>query len=314
MQISEHEILVESGNVTLKGTLCLPDDGGPFPVLLYVSGSGPLDRDENSPSLRLNNSKRIAHSLARLRIASMRYDKRGVGESGGDFLSASHSDLLNDAVACVQSLQKHDAINAGKVFVAGHSEGALIAAQVAARLPEISGIILLSLFCESMESLLIRQAEALGAMTMGQKGLGALPSKVINTLFNPVKAQRRLIERVRRSERPIVRFVNFSGLQKIPAKWLRELLLYDIESIYREFRVPALVVGGAKDFQCRPCDIPRIAEIYGGEAESHIVENMSHLLREELAEPPVYSYSKQLEHSLMPEALELIEHWLERRL
>ena len=84
MQISEHEIRVESGNVTLKGTFCLPDDGGPFPVLLYVSGSGPLDRDENSPSLRLNNSKRIAHSLARLRIASMRYDKRGVGESGGE--------------------------------------------------------------------------------------------------------------------------------------------------------------------------------------------------------------------------------------
>ena len=121
----------------------------------------------------------------------MRYDKRGVGESGGDFLSASHSDLVNDAVACVQSLQKHDAIDAGEVFGAGHSEGAIIAAQVAARLPEISGIILLSPFCESMESLLIRQAEALGAMTTGQKGLGTLPSKVndserLNGLAPPI--------------------------------------------------------------------------------------------------------------------------------
>ena len=63
----EREVIIQSGDVKLKGILCLPDGDGPFPVLLYVSGSGPIDRNENIPGLSLNNSRIIAHHLAQHR-------------------------------------------------------------------------------------------------------------------------------------------------------------------------------------------------------------------------------------------------------
>lgn len=119
----EREVIIQSGDIKLKGILCLPDGDGPFPVLLYVSGSGPIDRNENIPGLSLNNSRIIAHHLAQQCIASLRYDKRGVGDSGGDFYSASHSDLVDDAVACTQFLQQQTSIETARIFVAGHSEG-----------------------------------------------------------------------------------------------------------------------------------------------------------------------------------------------
>ena len=181
----EREVIIQSGDIKLKGILCLPDGDGPFPILLYVSGSGPIDRNENIPGLPLNNSKIIAHHLAQQYIASLRYDKRGVGDSGGDFYSASHSDLVDDAVACTQFLQQQTSIEAAKIFVAGHSEGSIIAAQVATREQNIAGIILLSPLCDEMESILMKQAQQLKSMVMGRKGLKALPWKFMTFLFDP---------------------------------------------------------------------------------------------------------------------------------
>lgn len=308
----EREVIVQSGDIKLKGILCLPDGDGPFPVLLYVSGSGPIDRNENIPGLRLNNSKIIAHHLAQQYIASLRYDKRGVGDSGGDFYSASHSDLVNDAVACTQFLQHQTSIETGKIFVAGHSEGSIIATQVAIRQQNIAGVILLSPFCDEMESILMKQAQHLKSMVMGRKGLKALPSKFITFLFDPTKAQKKLINKIKESNKPFIRFLTYSGLQKVPSNWFRELFVLDVEQKYRQSNVPALLIGGSKDFQCDPCDVVKIENIYGGSAESHIVANMSHLLRKEEEEPSVFNYRVQLKQTIMPEVLEIIDNWLQR--
>jgi hypothetical protein len=310
----EQEVIIQSGDIKLKGILCLPVGDGPFPVLLYVSGSGPIDRNENIPGLRLNNSKIITHHLAQQYIASLRYDKRGVGDSGGDFYSASHSDLVDDAVACTQFLQQQTSIETEKIFVAGHSEGSIIATQVAIRQQNIAGIILLSPFCDEMESILMKQAQHLKSMVMGRKGLKALPWKFMTFLFDPTKAQKKLINKIKESDKPFIRFL---GLQKVPANWFRELFTYSVlhvEQKYRQSNVPGLLIGGSKDFQCDPCDVVKIENIYGGSAEAHIVENMSHLLRKEEEEPSVFNYRVQLKQTIMPEVLELIDAWLQRQL
>ena len=67
---------------TLSGTLELPTGSGPFPVALIVAGSGPVDRDGNSPKSGLQTDcyKLLAEALAGRGIASLRYDKRGVAE------------------------------------------------------------------------------------------------------------------------------------------------------------------------------------------------------------------------------------------
>ena len=127
----ETTVEVQAGHVRLIGTLCQPDHDGPYPAALLLSGSGPLDRDSNIPGQRLDVSKALAEGLAaRAGVASLRYDKRGVGESGGDFVTATFSDETADASNALNVLRAIPETN-GRVAVIGHSVGATIAMRLA---------------------------------------------------------------------------------------------------------------------------------------------------------------------------------------
>lgn len=130
-------LALDSGAV-LHGTLALPDGAVRPPAVLLIAGSGPTDRDGNSSmapgahqALRL-----LAAALADAGIASVRYDKRGVGQSAG--AGPREADLrfdtyVDDAVAWLRQLQA-DGRFAG-VGVVGHSEGALIGTLAVQRAP-----------------------------------------------------------------------------------------------------------------------------------------------------------------------------------
>lgn len=89
----ERELEVVSRGNRLCGSLCLPHEGS-SPLVLMIHGSGPLDRNENIEGLELNIFNAIAYELAAQGIASVRYDKRGCGQSEGDYYSAGYSDLV----------------------------------------------------------------------------------------------------------------------------------------------------------------------------------------------------------------------------
>lgn len=116
---------------TLYGTELIPEGAARVPVVLLHSGSGPTDRDGNSEAASLlNNSLRmLAESLARQGIATVRYDKRGVASSAGAVKEESDLRLdgyVDDAVAWMRQLRADKRFS--RVVMAGHSEGALIAA------------------------------------------------------------------------------------------------------------------------------------------------------------------------------------------
>ena len=113
----------------LHGTLEVPSGEAPCPAVVIISGSGPTDRDGNIPSVggKNNSLKLLAESLAAKGIASVRFDKRGVGES----ISAmtGEEDLrfdtyIDDAVLWGKELQRNKRFN--RVVIIGHSEGSLI--------------------------------------------------------------------------------------------------------------------------------------------------------------------------------------------
>src|SRR5690606_25410204 len=107
----EEAAVLETPTGTLHGTLLLPDNGkGPYPVALIIAGSGPTDRDGNNPIFRGKNDslKLLAEGLAAQGIASLRYDKRGIGESVGAMVSEAElrfDHLVDDAAAWIRQLE-----------------------------------------------------------------------------------------------------------------------------------------------------------------------------------------------------------------
>lgn len=113
---------------SLSATLTLPANPGPkIPVALIIAGSGPVDRDGNTPALQSNSYRALAEQLKEQGIATLRYDKRYIGESKNfnkPIDSLTIEEYIKDAKACIQSLKADPRFSS--VTVIGHSEGSLI--------------------------------------------------------------------------------------------------------------------------------------------------------------------------------------------
>ena len=133
---AESEIVLVTPTGKIYGTLALPaptHSGGPVPVVLIIAGSGPTDRNGNAPGVATNTYLLLSQAFTAAGIASLRYDKRGVGASASAL--ASESDIrfdnyIDDAVAWIKLLRTNSALS--HLTVAGHSEGSLIG-MIAAR-------------------------------------------------------------------------------------------------------------------------------------------------------------------------------------
>ena len=163
----------DSNGVRIYGTLTLPTQSAqspPFPACLFIGGSFPQTRDGNldnsqidwfpTPLPQRNLFRDEAQILSHLGIATFRYDKRGCGQSEGDFNTASLFDLVNDALSAWQWLRNRPEIDAERTGVLGQSEGAVIALMLAARNPDIYFYIWQGGIYNNLEQIIKWQAEA----------------------------------------------------------------------------------------------------------------------------------------------------------
>jgi len=304
----EKEVSIPTEDAILSATLCSPHENGIFPIALWLQGSGPIDRNDNMPGQELNNSKAVAHHLANFGIASLRFDKRGVGKSTGDFLSAGHTDLVKDGLNCLRFLATCEFCDPDQIFVIGHSEGALIAPQLSQQFPKLAGIVLLCPFLEKPETLLLRQARELKEMTRQLSGFKSILPKIFVACFDPIKGQRKAIYKIKNSKENIGRL----GFTKQPFYWFRQFLELNPEEIFRNTHCPILAISGSKDFQCIPTDVHAIESVVSDKCDSVIVENMSHLLRNEPNRASVFNYAKQINQAIEPKILTLTHKWIEQ--
>lgn len=130
---AESEVSFRSGDgaVTLAGTLAASPRDRSAPAVVLVSGTGPIDRDVTV--LRHKLFRVLARSLARAGIASLRFDKRGIGKSGGDFASAGPDDFVADVLGAVSYLVEHEGFAGERTGLVGHSEGGMVALTAASR-------------------------------------------------------------------------------------------------------------------------------------------------------------------------------------
>ena len=303
----EQDIRFRSADADLAGTLALPGADGPFPTVLLVAGSGQVDRDENClhPKLRINALHDIAHHLAAHGIASLRYDKRGIGQSGGDYWSTGLHDHILDARSALEYLADQPATNPDRIFLLGHSEGALVSVALLATGAPAAGAILLAGAAQSGEAVLKWQALQVA------KGITGINGWIIRALrIDVAKSQQKWIDKIKATDRDVIRR---QFVQKLSAKWLREFMDYDPAPDLARISVPILAITGSNDIQVDPNDLDRMARLIQGPFEQHVVDGMTHVLRIDYAPPSISRYRREVREPVAPQLLEILTQWLHAR-
>lgn len=256
------EIKVPAG--TLKGTLVVPGGKGPFPVAVIHPGSGPTDRDCNQPVLLKTDAfKMLAEALAAKGIASLRIDKRLIGES----LKHKEADIrfdqyADDLVAWIELARKDKRFD--RVAVVGHSEGSLIGL-VAAGKAKVDAFVSL---CGPGEPLAVTLRSQL------KRGLSKEKYEAGDKAIAELEAGREVKDYPKDLEmlfRPSVQPYLISMFKPDPAKLIAAL------------DVPVLIVGGAVDVQIVPEHGKKLAAA-NSKAKLVTIEKMSHTLK--LVEKP----------------------------
>ena len=243
----------------LSGTLALPEGQGPWPVVLLVAGSGPTDRDGNSALVpgAGGHMMRLAAALAAQGIASLRYDKRGVGESTHPGLREDDlrfRDLVDDAAELAQPLQADARL--GPLVLLGHSEGALIAALAA---PRAGAVAVASVAGAGMRASRLLRTQLQGRLPelLESTALAALAAlEAESTIPEPPEALTLLF-------RPSV--------QPYLISWFR----FDPPEVLEDLPLPVLLVHGAADTQVAP-EHARLLHAARPDARLLLVEGMGH--------------------------------------
>jgi alpha-beta hydrolase superfamily lysophospholipase len=263
-----------TGAVPLRGELWRPASAtGKVPVVVFIAGSGPTDRDGNSAvGLKTDAYRKVAEALAARGIASMRYDKRGVGKSGVAFDPAQLTlgDYVADAGVVVAQARADARL--GPVVLLGHSEGGLIALLLAHKTP-LDGLALVATAGRPLALVvreqLGRQLDAHGMAEL-DRVLAALRSGApVDPVLPPLD----------RLFTPATRGLLRSEMDVDPVPLLRAL------------KVPTAIIQGDSDAQVTVADA-RLLAAARPDAKLTIVTRMSHMLRDEAsASLPQASYS-----------------------
>ena len=140
---NDEDVRIPATGFSLAGTLSKPvTASGPLAAIVLLSGSGPTDRDETVAGIPIFGQ--VAEVLANAGFVVLRYDKRGVGQSGGRTEAATLTDFADDARAAVQFLSERKDIDRKRIAVIGHSEGGWVAMLAAAKNNRVAAVGLIS--------------------------------------------------------------------------------------------------------------------------------------------------------------------------
>lgn len=291
----DESVTLETPTGTLYGTLLVPASKKPCPVVLIIAGSGPTDRNGNSPLLpgANNSNKMLADGLADAGIASLRYDKRGIAASAKAMVSESDirfDTYVSDAEIWAKKLRADKRFST--LTIAGHSEGSLIGMIAAKNVGadgyvSIAGVgrpanlILHDQLKPQLPEAMMKQAdEALTTLAAG-KTLGDFPPQLAS-LFR-------------------------ASVQPYMISWFH----YDPAKEIAKLTIPILIVQGSTDIQVSVDDAKMLSK-GAPAAKLLIIEGMNHVLKQVPADKDLQtkSYSDPtlpIDKTLLGETINLVK-------
>ncbi len=325
---NEEEVTIpnKEANLTLAGTFTYPKEEDSFPVVILISGSGPQNRNEellgHKPFLVL------ADYLTKNGIAVLRFDDRGIGESTGDFSSATTKDFTTDVLAAVEYLKTRDDVD--KIGLIGHSEGGLIAPLAAVQSDNVDFIILMAgpgmngKEILRLQTALIMRANGTDEKTITKDVEIAVKTYdiIISEKDSAVTVEKlREVFNVSYSEMPEEEISQLGDpdvffnqqIKVILSPWFRYFLEYDPYPTLTKVNVPVLAINGEKDLQVPPKENLELIEKAmkeGGNENFKVAElkGLNHLFQEaETGSPNEYA---KIEETISPAALNMISDWI----
>jgi pimeloyl-ACP methyl ester carboxylesterase len=324
-----------AAKATFAGTLSLPSGNGPFPCVVFVTGSGPQDRDEalmgHRPFLV------IADHLARHGIASLRYDDRGTAKSTGTFEGATSDDFAEDALAAVAFLKTRKEVDAKHIGILGHSEGGLIAPMCAAKSKDVAFVVLLAGTGISGAELMPIQARLVAIATGTAAPEAEMQAKETAEIFGMVLAKKSDAEIRARIRTAVVRALEAKPATKdlpeaerqakaaqlaeqqskeLLGPWFRRFLVLDPKEALSKVTCPVLALNGSLDLQVPPKEnLPAIEAALkaGGNKDVTAIElpGLNHLFQNcKTGSPTEYG---EIEETIAPKVLETVTGWIRKR-
>lgn len=259
-KIVQEEKSITINTCEIKGTVLLPKKiKGKIPIVIIIAGSGPTDRDGNSPTMKNNSLKTMAEELCLNGTASFRYDKRMIAKSIDTTIKEidlRFETYINDAVEIVNYIKKDQRFSS--VIIAGHSEGSLIG-MIAAQQTKPDKYISLAGVGVSADEILKKQL-------VNKKLIKDEAFTVIDSLKKGIQVDS-LSDNLQAIFRPSV--------QPYLISWFK----YNPQTEIAKLKIPILIVQGTTDIQVDSTNAELLHKASLG-SELHIIKEMNHVLKQ----------------------------------
>ncbi len=246
----DETVMVPGNGFNIAATVTrAPSAKGRLPAVVLIGGSGPADRDGTIAGIPVLGQ--VARDLVAAGFVVVRYDKRGVGQSGGRAETATLLDYAEDARAVVNYLRKErrDDVDRRRIAVLGHSEGAWVAMQLAAREKNVAALVMVAGASDTGGALVLEQQQHL----LGVMKVEAAEKKAkadLQTRINLAATGNGTWDDVPPELRA-----------QADTPWFASYLAFDPAKLMKDVRQPLLIVQGELDTQVPPHHAERLAEL-----------------------------------------------------